>query len=58
MTQKQRMLAGELYRADNPELVAEAARAAAWMARYNAATTAGAADRHSLLVEVSIGVEH
>ena len=51
MTQKQRMLAGELYRADDPELVADAACATAWMARYNAATTAGTADRHSLLVE-------
>jgi maltose O-acetyltransferase len=51
MTQKQRMLAGEFYRADDPELVADAARATAWMARYNAATTAGAADRHALLVE-------
>lgn len=50
MTQKQRMLVGELYRADDPELVAETARAAAWMARYNAATTADAADRLSLLV--------
>jgi len=28
MTQKERMLAGELYIADDPELVADAARAA------------------------------
>ena len=51
MTQKQRMLAGDLYHADDPELVTDAACAAAWMARYNAATTAGTAHRHSLLVE-------
>ena len=35
--EKARMLAGEPYRADDPELVAERARAADWMARYNAA---------------------
>ena len=51
MTQKQRMLAGELYRADDPELVADAARATAWMARYNGAATADAAARHALLAE-------
>lgn len=51
MTQKQRMLAGALYRADDPELVADAARATAWMARYNGATTADAAARHALLAE-------
>ncbi|MGN8000960.1 sugar O-acetyltransferase [Sphingomonas sp. 22176] len=51
MTQKQRMLAGKLYRADDPELVADAARATAWMARYNGATTADAAARYALLKE-------
>ncbi len=51
MTQKQRMLAGKLYRADDPELVADVARATAWMARYNGATTAEAAARHALLTE-------
>lgn len=51
MTEKQRMLAGELYRADDPELVADAARAAAWTARYNAAATARAEDLHALLAE-------
>ncbi len=34
-SQKQKMLAGELYTADDPELAADAARAAAWMERYN-----------------------
>ncbi|RZF63635.1 sugar O-acetyltransferase [Sphingomonas populi] len=51
MTQKQKMLAGELYIADDPELVADAARAAAWMDRYNAASAASAADRYAMLVE-------
>jgi maltose O-acetyltransferase len=51
MTQKERMLAGDLYVADDPELIADAARAAAWMARYERAATAPAAARHALLVE-------
>jgi len=51
MTQKERMLAGQLYVADDPELVADAARAAAWLDRYNRASTATAAERHALLVE-------
>ncbi|MEG8040238.1 sugar O-acetyltransferase [Sphingomonas sp. LR60] len=51
MTQKERMLAGELYVADDPELVADAARAAAWLERYNRASTATVAERHALLVE-------
>ncbi|WP_432787983.1 maltose acetyltransferase domain-containing protein [Novosphingobium rhizosphaerae] len=46
------MLAGELYRADDPELVADAARAAACAARYNAAS-ASAEDRHALLAELA-----
>ena len=40
MTQKERMRAGQLYVADDPELVADAARAAAWLDRYNRASTA------------------
>ncbi len=51
MAQKQRMLAGELYTADDPEIAADAARAAAWMVRYNASLAGDAADRHALLVE-------
>jgi len=52
MTQKERMLAGELYTADDPELVADAARAAAWLDRYNRASTATAAERRALLAEM------
>ena len=51
MTQKERMLAGELYIPDDPELVEDAARAAAWCDRYNRAATATAQERHALLVE-------
>ncbi|WP_159966635.1 sugar O-acetyltransferase [Profundibacterium mesophilum] len=36
MTEKEKMLAGALYDAGDPELVADAAAAAAWMRRYNA----------------------
>ncbi|ACL56662.1 sugar O-acetyltransferase [Methylobacterium nodulans] len=35
-TEKEKMLAGDLYRADDPELTAEIARTGAWLARYNA----------------------
>jgi maltose O-acetyltransferase len=51
MTHKERMLAGQLYVADDPELVANAARAAGWLDRYNRASTATAVERHALLVE-------
>ena len=50
-TEKQKMLAGEPYRADDPELVADQARAADWMVRYNAALGMAAADRAVLLTE-------
>ena len=50
-SQKQKMLAGELYTADDPELAADAARAAAWMERCNGSLAWEAADRHALLAE-------
>ena len=49
-TEKQKMLAGELYRPDD-ELGAEQAAAKAWMARYNAALALPVAERHALLRE-------
>lgn len=49
------MLAGDLYVADDPELAAEAARAAAWMVRYNAALADPDA-REMLLREMFAGV--
>ncbi len=51
MTEKEKMLRGELYTADDAELAADSARATAWMARYNAASAAPVAERHSMLVE-------
>jgi maltose O-acetyltransferase len=49
-TEKQKMLAGELYRPD-AELGAEQAAAKAWMARYNAALALPVTERHALLCE-------
>ena len=49
-TEKQKMLAGELYRPD-AELGAEQAATKAWMARYNAALTSTLSERHALLSE-------
>lgn len=48
-TEKQKMLAGELYRPGDGELQADAAANKAWLARYNAALAASVADRHGLL---------
>ncbi|TQI76488.1 maltose O-acetyltransferase [Bosea sp. AK1] len=39
-SEKDKMLAGELYRADSPELVADNLRTTAWMERFNAPGTA------------------
>ena len=36
-TEKQKMLAGELYRPGDPELQADAVANKAWLVRYNAA---------------------
>jgi maltose O-acetyltransferase len=49
-SEKQKMLADELYTAADPELAADAARAQNWMARYNAAPAQPVEDRHALLV--------
>jgi maltose O-acetyltransferase len=49
-TEKQKMLAGELYRPD-AELGADQAATKAWMVRYNAALAATPSDRHALLCE-------
>jgi maltose O-acetyltransferase len=49
-TEKQKMLAGELYRPD-AELGAEQAAAKAWMVRYNDALALPVSERHALLCE-------
>src|SRR5450432_3120415 len=51
-TEKQKMLAGELYRAGDPEIQADQASAKSWMVRYNAALGASAAERRELLREL------
>ena len=50
-TEKEKMLAGELYRPGDPEIQADLAAAKAWMAAYNAASAASPAERRSLLRE-------
>ena len=48
-TEKQKMLAGELYDPSDPELQAEMAANKAWMAKYNATMARSASERHELL---------
>jgi maltose O-acetyltransferase len=50
-TEKQKMLAGELYSPGSPELQADAAANKAWLARYNAALASPVSERHALLSE-------
>lgn len=49
---KERMLAGELYLADDAELIADIERAALLCERYNATGVANRGDRPGLLVEL------
>jgi maltose O-acetyltransferase len=49
-SEKEKMLAGELYRPD-AELAADHAAAKAWMARYNSAAELSATEQHALLRE-------
>ena len=50
-TEKQKMLAGELYRAEDAEIQADLAATQAWLVRFNAALGASALDRRALLLE-------
>ncbi len=50
-TEKQKMLRGDLYTANDPELTADAAAASVWLARYNAASAAPTSERHGMLRE-------
>ena len=52
MSEKQKMLAGELYRPGDPEILADQAAAKAWMVRYNAALGETPAVRRALLKEL------
>jgi len=51
-SQKTRMLRGELYRADAPELNDDARRAARWIAAYNTLIDASWEERQGLLREL------
>src|SRR5689334_19160122 len=51
LTERDKMLAGELYDASAPELQAELAATHRWLARYNDAVDMVSTDRHALLVE-------
>lgn len=51
-SEKQKMLAGELYRAGDPELRADSLRAARWMDAYNAKLARSVPERHALLSEL------
>ncbi|WP_422771682.1 sugar O-acetyltransferase [Plantactinospora sp. WMMC1484] len=53
-SQRERMLAGDLYRADDPELVALARRASVLVRRYNT-TDAAAPERHAALLRELLG---
>lgn len=50
-SEKQKMLAGALYHADDPELAADRAAARAWLARYNAPLARAEAELRQLLRE-------
>lgn len=52
MTEKQKMLAGELYQPGDAELQADQAAAKAWMVRYNAALGETASVRRAMLGEL------
>lgn len=52
MTEKQKMLTGNLYQPGDPELQADQAAAKAWMARYNATLAEISAVRRALLKEL------
>src|SRR5689334_11889185 len=50
-SERDKMLAGELYDASAPEIQAELAVTHRWLARYNFALDMAPSERHALLVE-------
>ena len=50
-TEKQKMLAGELYHPGDPELAADQAANKTWMVRYNGSLALPVSERHALLSE-------
>ena len=55
-SEKDKMLAGELYTASGPELAVDNARASAWLNRYNASLAASSEERHAMLTELFASV--
>ncbi|MGT2515009.1 sugar O-acetyltransferase [Sphingomonas panni] len=55
-TEKQKMIAGELYHAGDAELVADVMRAAAWMDHYNARIALDRDEQRTLLREMLASV--
>ena len=55
-SEKQKMLAGELYVADDPELAADNRRISDWLDRYNSTNTRTQAERQALLEEAFASV--
>jgi maltose O-acetyltransferase len=55
-SEKEKMLAGELYLASDPELVADSRRIASWMDRYNAKQERTQEEREALLKEAFASV--
>jgi maltose O-acetyltransferase len=55
-SEKEKMLAGDLYRADTAELIADSQRAGEWMGRYNASLNLTEPERHAMLAELLAGV--
>jgi maltose O-acetyltransferase len=55
-SEKEKMLAGELYRADTAELMADCQRAGEWMSRYNASLDLTEPERHAMLAELFAAV--
>jgi maltose O-acetyltransferase len=51
-SEKEKMLAGELYRADSAELVEDNARATEWLSRYNAPAVRSVDERFALLADL------
>lgn len=51
MSEKSKMLAGALYRPNDPEIRADQVEAALWMSRYNTLLGRPAAERRKFLVE-------
>lgn len=51
-TEKQKMLAGQLYQATDPELVGDRERAKRWMDRYNGPEMGSEAQWHAALREI------